>query len=384
MDVISSVQANVKVSVVTITYNHERYIAQAIESVLVQETDFDFELVIGEDCSTDDTRKIVSAYRNCYPERIRLLLPERNRGMMANFVATMNACRGRYMALCDGDDYWTDPHKLQKQVDFLEVHPECSMVFHNAMRIHEHGSEDPTPVIPADHHPFLSIEDIVSRNSIPTSSVMFRNGLVGDLPVWYHDLGMGDWPLWALVTQHGHAGYLNEIMAVYRVHSGGVYSGTSTLEFLPHMLQAYDAINRGLDYKYHDIVMQSKLRHVLDVVEAICPRSFASTSIREAVRALDTLGQYSDLAPRLMTKLRRRFYVTWFFRAAELGDYQAVRQCLPWIILYDPSQFRNRGVRSNAARALLGQRFTDGLRRLSGVAKITPDDWVQSQLDDNA
>jgi hypothetical protein len=245
------------------------------------------------------------------------------------------------------------------------------MCFHDAMRIHEDTSADPAPVIPSGWRRNLSIEDIVSRNFIPTSSVMIRNGLVGDLPAWYHDLGMGDWPLWVLVTQHGKAGYLDEIMAVYRVHSGGVYSGTPVLEFLPRMLQAYDAIDRGLDYQFHDIVTQSKLTHVLDMVEAICPRFFTGVSIRESVHALDELNRYSDLDPRLMTKLRRRFYAAWFFRAAELGDYQAVRQSLPWLALYDPSRFRDRGVRSITARALLGQRSTDQLRRLSQVAKMT-------------
>ena len=99
---------DIKVSVCMITYNHERFIAQAIESVLMQETDFRVELVIGEDCSTDGTRAIVREFGERFPERIRLLLPEHNLGMMPNFVATLSACRGQYVALLEGDDYWTD------------------------------------------------------------------------------------------------------------------------------------------------------------------------------------------------------------------------------------------------------------------------------------
>lgn len=372
MNATSPVPAGVKVSVVMITYNHERYIAQAIESVFMQKAGFEFELVIGEDCSTDSTRAIVSAYGERHPERIRLLLPERNQGMMANFVATLAACRGQYVALCDGDDYWTDPLKLQKQVDFLEAHPECSLCYHNVMRFYEDPAIKPTPVVPANQKPFLSIEDIVFRNPLPTSSVMFRNGLLGDMPAWYHDLGVGDWPLWVLVARHGKAGYLNEIMAAYRVHSGGVYSGTPPLEWLPRMLQAYDAIDRGLDFEYHDIVKQGKLKYVIEMAEALCPWFFVDTSPRNAAQVLDPLKQYADLDPHLMSKLRRQFYKAWFFRAAELGDSRAVRQSLLWFALYDRSCLRSRGVRSIAARAFLGQGFTDRLRRLAQAVTLLP------------
>ena len=133
--------ADVKVSVAMITYNHERFIAQAIESVLMQQTDFAVELVIGEDCSTDGTREIVRAYGERYPERVHPLLHEHNLGLKGhnNFVATLKACRGQYIALLEGDDYWTDPHKLQKQVDFLDGHPEYVGCFHNAMEVFDDG-----------------------------------------------------------------------------------------------------------------------------------------------------------------------------------------------------------------------------------------------------
>ncbi len=118
-----------KVSVLMITYNHEQYIEQAVRSVMMQETDFDYELVIGEDCSTDRTREIVLRLKEEFPDKIRLLLPEKNLGMIPNFVATYEACRGEYIALCEGDDYWTHPKKLQIQVDYMKG-SECRMCFH--------------------------------------------------------------------------------------------------------------------------------------------------------------------------------------------------------------------------------------------------------------
>lgn len=116
------------VSVCMITYNHESFIVQAIDGVLMQKTNFSIELIIGEDCSTDCTRKVVVDYAEKYPEVIKLQLPNENKGMIRNFVETMQAATGKYIALCEGDDYWTDPLKLQKQVDFLEENEEYGLV----------------------------------------------------------------------------------------------------------------------------------------------------------------------------------------------------------------------------------------------------------------
>ncbi|MDF1549683.1 MAG: glycosyltransferase, partial [Bacteroidales bacterium] len=128
-----------KLSVCMITYNHEKYIGQAIEGVLMQKTNFDIELLIGEDFSNDNTRNICMGYKNKYPDKIKLLLREKNIGMMRNFIQTLNTCKGKYIALCDGDDYWTDPLKLQKQVDFLEANPEYALCYHRVNILTHNG-----------------------------------------------------------------------------------------------------------------------------------------------------------------------------------------------------------------------------------------------------
>ena len=117
-------------SIVTITYNHEPFIAKTIEGVLMQQVNFPIELIIAEDCSTDGTRAICQQYAEQYPELIRLITSESNVGAIANERRAMLAARGKYIAFCEGDDYWTDPLKLQKQVDFLESHPDYSVTFH--------------------------------------------------------------------------------------------------------------------------------------------------------------------------------------------------------------------------------------------------------------
>ena len=123
-------ELNPIISVCMITYNHEAFISEAIEGVLMQKTSFPFELIISDDCSTDKTREICLKYKSKYPDIIRLLLPESNLGMTKNFIETIKSATGEYIAICEGDDYWTDQLKLQKQIDFMEVNTEYSVCFH--------------------------------------------------------------------------------------------------------------------------------------------------------------------------------------------------------------------------------------------------------------
>ena len=129
-----------KLSVAMITYNHERFIAQAVESVLAQKVNFDFEVVIGEDCSTDNTRNIVAELQQQYPVRIVALMRPDNLGAMRNLQETLAACKGQYIALLEGDDYWTCEDKLQRQVEFLDSHPECAISCHRTRFINEMSS----------------------------------------------------------------------------------------------------------------------------------------------------------------------------------------------------------------------------------------------------
>jgi len=139
---------NPKLSVILITYNHEKYIRKALDSVLMQETNFPFEIVVGEDMSPDDTRNIVKEYRNRYPEQIRLVHREKNTGRPTlNVYETTMKCRGEYLAYLEGDDYWTDPRKLQKQVDFLEAHPEYIACTHAHKMIDDEGNDITDPEV---------------------------------------------------------------------------------------------------------------------------------------------------------------------------------------------------------------------------------------------
>ncbi|WP_243374015.1 glycosyltransferase [Geotalea sp. SG265] len=243
-----------KVSVLMITYNHEQFIAQALDSVLMQQVDFDYEIVIGEDCSTDDTRKILIEYQQNFPDKIRLLLPEKNHGMIRNFVGTYRDCRGEYIAILEGDDLWTSPLKLQKQVDFLDAHPDCAASFHNVTVIYEHDNKPAHLFHKKRLRPFFTLRDIVSDFFIPTCSTLCRNGLIEQFPEWYFDMAMGDWPLHVLNAEHGHFAYIDESLASYRVHSGGIWSQSKKRDTLQKSIFAAETINRHLGYRFDKII----------------------------------------------------------------------------------------------------------------------------------
>lgn len=247
----STSSSNIIVSVCMITYNHEANIAQAIEGVLMQKTDFPIELVIGEDCSTDETRKIVQGYAERYSDKIRPLLSEYNLGMIPNFVVTLNACRGKYVALCEGDDYWTDPLKLQKQVDFLEMHPDHAICFHPAKKLYEATREFIT-IQNLDKKTAYDLGDIISgRIVITTVSVMLRRIAIQNIPSWYLSSPVGDTPLFVLASKHGKIGFLDQVMSVYRVHKRGIWQGADEATRIQMGIAALDLlrVNLGLEYE---------------------------------------------------------------------------------------------------------------------------------------
>lgn len=246
-----------KVSILMITYNQQKFISQAIESVLMQETDFDFELVIGEDCSTDRTREIVTDYQKKYPNIIRLLLPKKNLGMMQNFVQTFKACNGQYIAILEGDDYWTSPLKLQRQADFLDNHPECSICCNTTIALNE-SDPDRSYVIPPPEYQkeVQTLEDLLKLNFVATPSVMFRNSLFPEFPQWFCELELGDYPLHILNAQYGCIGYIPEQMSVYRIHSASNFSSRKIADNLKAVIKLYEVINEHLEYKYDQLIKE--------------------------------------------------------------------------------------------------------------------------------
>jgi len=243
---------SMKVSVLIVTYNHEQYIAQALDSALMQETSFDYEIVVGEDNSTDSTRDIVAGFQERFPDKVRLLPSAERLGMQRNYMRTWKACVGEYIAMLDGDDYWTSAHKLQKQVDFLDSHPECAMCFHQGEIRHPEGE---SIVVPNRRlKSVFATKDMFFRNDIPNCSVMYRHGLLDELPDGYQDLSTLDWPMHMLIAQHGKMGYIDELMAVWRYHRKGEYSGRTRIERLLGSLGLYRYVAEHISPEYRKMM----------------------------------------------------------------------------------------------------------------------------------
>lgn len=250
---------NPLVSVACITYNHEKFIPQAIESVLMQETDFPVELVIGEDCSTDGTRAIVQEYAAKYPGVIRPLLPDLNLGMAKNYEAVRLACRGKYIAWLEGDDYWILPKKLQWQVDMMEANPHYSMCGSKTRLsiCDSSGVEIETRLLaPGTIKEVFGLEEFLLGYTMHTTSMMLRNGIV-DFPSWLKDIVMlRDTCVFALHADKGPVGYIDEVASCYRLHEGGIWTSKSAADQLKCNQIAIDLLDSHFQDRHKNLLMQ--------------------------------------------------------------------------------------------------------------------------------
>lgn len=235
------------VSICSITYNHAPFIQQCLDGFLMQQCNFPIEIIINDDCSTDGTTEIIREYAEKYPDKIFPIFHEENlysqgvRGMFQKFVYPK--ARGKYIALCEGDDYWTDPHKLQKQVDFLESHPEYSICYHKVQIVNSDASEikgefpDWLPDKPAT----FELADMENRNIIQTNSVVYRwrfhDEKCSDV-IWPGILP-GDWLLHLLHAAKGKIYYMPEVMGAYRHHDGGIWSSVRDNEAVFYQRHGY-------------------------------------------------------------------------------------------------------------------------------------------------
>jgi len=222
-----------KVSVVMLTYSHDKYIEKSIHGVLMQDCTFDFDLIIANDCSLDKTDSIIKDILINHPNanKIKYLMHNKNIGMMSNFVSALKITDGQYIALCDGDDYWTDPFKLQKQVDFLDKNIEFSICFTDFKVLNENTKSFTSQNL-IDKYKNKSVfnqRNIILSNFIPTLTLMFRNNkeVFNQLELNLYPL---DWFLNILNSEHGKIKFLPFESAVYRIHDGGVCSASNPID----------------------------------------------------------------------------------------------------------------------------------------------------------
>jgi glycosyltransferase involved in cell wall biosynthesis len=240
-----------KVSACIITYNHENYIIDCLEGALSQKVNFDYEIVIGEDKSTDATLKICEEYASRYPDKIRLIKRDVNLGMMGNWIDTIKSCQGKYIAICEGDDYWTDPLKLQKQVDFMNTNAEFSICFTDYKEFYENKKSygHPELIYKFKDKSTFSRNDIILNNFIPTLTVLFRNkqNIIDYLK---KDFFPVDWFVHILNSKYGKIKFLPFESAVYRIHDGGVCSSSEPIFNNRRYLKSIDLFKSQFKYDY--------------------------------------------------------------------------------------------------------------------------------------
>jgi len=214
------------VSACLITYNHASYVRQSVEGMLMQKTTFPWELIIADDCSTDGTRDILLEYKAQHPERIRLILQEKNVGASRNWFDLVTTPKSKYIALCEGDDYWTDPEKLQQQVSFLEANPNYVACFHGVEVVNSEGKQIRDQKNTFVHNKDLSTDELIMGRVMSTLSLCYRN-VISEFPPEYHKSPTGDNFLCSLLGNYGPAKFLPQVKpSAYRMHKAGSWSLT--------------------------------------------------------------------------------------------------------------------------------------------------------------
>ena len=236
-----------KLSVMLTTCNHERYLRQALDGVLMQKVNFDYEIVVGENGSTDATREILSEYSRRHPDKFRVLLHDANPGRVRNFFRTLQACRRQYVALLEGCDYWTSDTKLAKQVEFLDAHPDYAVCFHNASGHFESGEGHNFNFVQADQPETIQLAELLEDNVIPTSSAVFRRALAEPYPSWVYELKIVEYPMQVLNARRGKIRYMRELMSVTRIRTEASWMGMKSIEGQKETLRFFEFLLSALD-----------------------------------------------------------------------------------------------------------------------------------------
>lgn len=318
--------SSIMVSICCITYNQASYIRDALEGFVNQKTDFAYEVLIHDDASNDGTADIIREYADRYPDLIFPILQTENQYSkgLTNVSGTFNfpRARGKYIAMCEGDDYWTDDRKLQKQVDYLEANPGCSLCFHSAKVEIQGKALTEHAMRPYKGSRMVSPEEIIDKTSgYPTASLMFYREIVADLPDFYNNAPIADIPLQLLSANRGWAWYMDEPMCVYRL--GGAASWTTLMkqgdyekkqqdyaEAMTVMYRGFDTFSGG---RFHNTVEHAIHRlKFLTQVNTKHYETVLNEENREFYRELNARTRFfirfETSAPKLYGWLQKQFH----------------------------------------------------------------------------
>ena len=245
------------VSVIVLTYNHSAFLSDAIESICTQKTSFDFEILVGDDASTDSTQQILKTFETKYSNLLNITYRTQNIGVVPNFVDTLKKAKGKYIAFCEGDDYWIDENKLQKQVDFLQANNNFAICFHTAKIFDQNKQLLLEDNITNSQKSEYSLMDLMKGNFLHTPTVMLRNDFV--LKANFTELPIGDWPLYITMLKDRKIKKMEDAMAVYRVHQNSVWSSKSQIHRLQKTIQTINYLlkNTSLDQSHRKVLIKT-------------------------------------------------------------------------------------------------------------------------------
>ena len=261
-----------KLSIIVPTYNHGKFIAQMLEAALNQQTNFEFDIIIGDDASKDDNALIISDFSQKYPDKIKTFLHPKNLGPSEprelggknNVGFLFSQAKSEYIALCEGDDYWTDPLKLQKQVDFLDKNMDYSLCHHQMEVIYE--DDYPVHLFNSDNQRDTSIiTDLLADKTwfLGTASTVFRNVFTNGMPDWWWKTASGDLGIFIEVARYGKMKYLPEKMGVYRKHRGGMTNIHTSQNrfFLENRMEMFQNLDKYLGFQYSETIAETVLKY---------------------------------------------------------------------------------------------------------------------------
>lgn len=301
------------VSVVCITYNQEKYIAEAIESFLMQETNFDYEILIHDDASTDATPEIIRQYEEAHPDLIKPVYQKENQYSKGIHVLDFykSYAKGKYIAICEGDDYWTDPNKLQKQVDYMEAHQDCSACVHAACLVDAKTHKTVGKVRPSLRSRDYTPEEVILGGGglFATNSIMYARAF-SKRPEFFYNCSIGDFPLMIHLALSGRLHYMDACMSAYRI--GGDNSWTAKMskasieikkkhmDRIENMLKEVDEYTKK---EYNDIIEQKIKKNRFNFLISIGDFEAAKSEFyRDEYKAL---GQYERFKIRLRLSFKR-------------------------------------------------------------------------------
>lgn len=256
------------VSISCVTFNHENYIKDALDGFIMQKVDFAYEILIHDDASTDKTVEIIKEYEAKYPHLIKAIYQTENQYSKGIKVSKFNhqRAKGKYIAVCEGDDYWTDPLKLQKQVDYMRTHEECALCVHAGYLVDTNKKPYKNHVRPHIGHKIFTVDEIITSGGrlFVTNSVLYKREKMSQRPKFYDISPVGDYPMMIFLALQGTVYYIDDFMSAYRIGLTNSWTtrtfsdAEQTMKHYERTMEMLDELNRFTNYAYNDVIEKRK------------------------------------------------------------------------------------------------------------------------------